>query len=104
MSIVAEPTTLIGLGVLLVSNVGLWIDKYFQGKKTTKLTEVATAVSGRNGTSLDGLHVKVDALTAFTALISTSTALAAAEIINMKTMCTETKSRYEKRFEKLEDK
>lgn len=98
-----EPTTLIGLGVLLLSNVGLWIDKIFQGKRENRIAEKVTAVNGRNGTSLEGLHTKIDSLTASVALINVNSAISATEIKNMTKRCEETRSAYEKRFEKLED-
>ena len=92
-----EPYTLVGVAVLLISNVGLWIDKVYQGKKQLKKTN-------NNGTSLKDLHGKIDAIATSISTIDKNSAIAAIEIKNMKEVCENTRQRYEKRFEKLEEK
>lgn len=92
-----EPVTLIGLGVLVVSNIGLWIDKVYQGKKQVK-------ISGRNGTSLESLNLKMDAVISSLSLMNTNIAVTSTEISHMKKTCIETRDRYEHRFDKIENK
>ena len=96
MANIPEPMTWIGLGVLVISNVGLWIDKVYQGKKQVR-------IGGRNGSSLERLHTKIDTMIISISTIDKNTAVAANEIKNMQKKCDETTQRYEKRLEKIEN-
>lgn len=93
---VEQDYTLIGLGVLVVSNMGLWIDKVYVGKRKLK-------VSGQNGESLKALHIKVDSLVQTLVSMNTTMAVASNEMLNMKAHCQRTIDRYDKKFDKIDE-
>lgn len=99
MAIDPQPITWTGVAILLISNIGIWIDKIKTGRRDKRENAGSDGDLKSIKSTVSQINLKIDQNNEKTGKIETAVAGMTEQIRGMRQTCTETRKAFHERIE-----